>query len=78
MAKRLVITGAGGQVGSFLAGQAPKQGFDVVALNVTKLRTDNVDPREYMGRLDEWRTRVEKSGGRWRVINDLEHLDGVL
>ncbi|MGK2880091.1 MAG: dTDP-4-dehydrorhamnose reductase [Mycobacterium sp.] len=32
MTARLVITGAGGQVGSFLAGQARKQGRDVVAL----------------------------------------------
>jgi hypothetical protein len=54
------------------------KGFDVVALNVTKLRTDNVDPREYLTRLDQWRSRVEAGGGRWRVINDLEHLDGVL
>ena len=54
------------------------RGFEVVALNVTKLRSDNVDPREYLGRLDAWRTRVEKGGGQWRVINDLEHLDSVL
>jgi hypothetical protein len=53
-------------------------GFEVVALNVTKLRTDNVDPREYLNRLDAWKHRVEKGGGRFRVINDLEHLDGVL
>jgi hypothetical protein len=54
------------------------RGFEVVALNVTKLRTDNVDPREYLTRLDAWRTRVEKSGGRFRVINDLEHLESLL
>jgi hypothetical protein len=54
------------------------KGFDVVALNVTKLRSDNFDPRKYLGRLDEWRARVEKGGGHWRVINDLDHLDGVL
>ncbi len=54
------------------------RGFDVVALNVTKLRTDNFDPRQYLARLDEWRARVEKGGGRWRVINDLERLDGLL
>jgi hypothetical protein len=54
------------------------KGFDVVALNVTKLRTDNFDPRQYLGRLDEWRARVEKGGGHWRVINDLDHLDGLL
>ena len=27
-------------------------GFDVIALNVTKLRSDNIDPREYLARLD--------------------------
>jgi hypothetical protein len=54
------------------------KGFDVVALNVTKLRSDNFDPRLYLGRLDQWRMRVEKGGGHWRVINDLDHLDGVL
>jgi len=54
------------------------RGFDVVALNVTKLRADNFDPRLYLTRLDEWRARVEKGGGRWRVINDLDHLDGLL
>jgi hypothetical protein len=53
-------------------------GFDVVALNVTKLRADNFDPRLYLARLDQWRDRVEKGGGHWRVINDLDHLDGLL
>ena len=53
-------------------------GFDVIALNVTKLRSDNVDPREYLTRLDEWQLRIEKSGGQWRVINDLDGLDGLL
>ena len=53
-------------------------GFDVIALNVTKLRTDNIDPREYLTRLEEWRVRVEKSGGQWRVINDLDGLEGLL
>jgi len=54
------------------------KGFEVVALNVTKLRSDNFDPREYLSRLEAWRARVEKGGGRWRVINDLDHLDGLL
>jgi hypothetical protein len=56
----------------------PLEGFEVIALNVTKLRSDNIDPREYLGRLDEWRGRVEKTGGTWRVINDLDGLDGLL
>ena len=51
----------------------------VVAVNVVKLRTDNVDPRRYMGRLEEWQKRVELAGAsEWRVINDLEHLDRIL
>ena len=53
-------------------------GFDVIALNVTKLRSDNIDPREYLGRLDDWQGRVEQTGGAWRVINDLDSLEGLL
>lgn len=54
------------------------KGYEVVALNVTKLRSDNIDPREYMQRLDEWQNKVEASGGSWRVINDLERLEKIL
>jgi hypothetical protein len=51
----------------------------VVAVNVVKLKTDNVDPRRYMGRLEAWQKRVEGAGAReWRVINDIEHLDTLL
>ncbi|KPK38072.1 MAG: histidine kinase [Gammaproteobacteria bacterium SG8_47] len=53
-------------------------GYEVVALNVTKLRADNVDPREYMTRLEAWRDRVQGGGGSWRVINDLEHLEALI
>ena len=52
--------------------------FSVVALNVTKLRSDNIDPREYMDRLEYWQTRIEEGGGRWRVINDMDRLERVL
>jgi len=55
----------------------PLKGFDVVALNVTKLRTDNLDPREYLGRLEQWQKKVEHEGGTWRVINDLDRLEGL-
>jgi hypothetical protein len=58
--------------------QVPFKGFQVVALNVVKLRKDNYDPKEYLARLDHWKTEVEKSGGEWRVVNDLDRLDGVL
>jgi len=53
-------------------------GFKVVALNVTKLRSDNVDPREYLNRLAAWQERVESGGGSWQVVNDLERLESVL
>jgi hypothetical protein len=46
--------------------------YKVVALNVTKLRSDNLDPKKYMGRMAKWQQRIEESGGNWRVINDLE------
>jgi len=54
------------------------EGFEVIALNVTKLRSDNVDPREYLDRLDLWQQKVESSGGHWQVINDLDGLEGLL
>jgi len=56
----------------------PLDGVDVVALNVTKLRTDNIDPREYLNRLTDWQQKVESGGGHWRVINDLDRLDKLL
>ncbi|MCG6980846.1 MAG: VWA domain-containing protein [Deltaproteobacteria bacterium] len=52
-------------------------GCNVVALNVTKLRSDNVDPRDYYQRVEEWRSRVEAGGGTWRVVNDLERLENI-
>jgi len=56
----------------------PLAGVEVIALNVTKLRSDNIDPREYLDRLDQWRQRVESEGGTWRVINDLDRLERLL
>ncbi len=52
--------------------------FSVVALNVTKLRSDNIDPREYLDRLEDWRLKVESGGGSWRVINDMARLEKIL
>ena len=44
-----------------------------------RLRTLSVDPRRYLGRLDDWKKRVERAGAtEWRVINDLERLDSIL
>jgi hypothetical protein len=53
-------------------------GCQIVALNVTKLRSDNVDPREYYSRVEKWKKRIETGGGTWRVINDLGRLDSIL
>ena len=51
----------------------------VVAVNVVKLKTDNVDPRRYLGRLEDWQKRVKSAGAAdWLVINDIEHLDRLL
>lgn len=53
-------------------------GFNVVALNVIKLASDNVDPRKYMNRLAEWEKRVESGGGQWKMVNDMERLESVM
>ncbi len=53
-------------------------GCNVIALNVTKLRSDNIDPREYFKRVEEWKKRVEAGGGKWKVVNDLERFDLIL
>ena len=54
-------------------------GIRVMAVNVTKLNTDNIDPRRYLDRLAWWEKRVRDAGAtEWHVINDLEHLDKVL
>jgi hypothetical protein len=53
-------------------------GFHIIALNVTKLRADNQDPKKYMTRVEKWREKTIKGGGTWRVINDLERLDNIL
>jgi hypothetical protein len=50
----------------------------VIAVNVVKLRTDNIDPRRYLGRLEAWQKRVKSAGAaEWGVINDLERLDAI-
>ena len=42
------------------------------------LHADNVNPRDYLDRLEEWQRKVQDGGGTWRVINDLERLDKIL
>ena len=50
-------------------------GFSVIALNVTKLRSDNVNPSGYLYRLQQWSEKVEEGGGHWKVINDLDRKE---
>jgi hypothetical protein len=57
--------------------ELPLDNINVAALNVTKLLSDNIDPREYIQRLEEWESRVKQGGGDWRVINDLDRLDNM-
>jgi hypothetical protein len=55
------------------------KGIRVIAVNVVKLKTDNVDPRLYVGRIEAWQKRVVKAGAtEWRVINNLDRLDAIL
>ena len=56
----------------------PLEGTNVVALNVAKLRPDQVDPERYLERVEQWQTRVTEAGGTFRVVNDLTRLDGLL
>lgn len=56
----------------------PLKGDEVVALNVTKLRSDNVNPQEYLDRLSYWKKVIDRNGGTWRVMNDLDRLDRLL
>ena len=55
-------------------------GIRIVALNVSKLRTDNVDPRLYLDRLSRWKARVLKAGAtEWVVVNDLDNnMESIL
>jgi len=56
----------------------PLENTHVVALNVAKLRPDQVDPERYLERVEQWRTRVTDAGGDFRVVNDLSRLEGLL
>jgi len=53
-------------------------GIHVVAINVTKLKSDSIDPREYQKRLGEWTKRVEQGGGSWKLINDMNNLEKII
>lgn len=52
-------------------------GFEVIALNVTKLNEDIRNPQVYMERVAHWRAKTEEGDGTFRLINDLERLDKI-
>jgi hypothetical protein len=51
--------------------------FNVIALNVTKLRQDIRDPENYRDRVEQWRSKVESGKGKWQIVNDLERIDTI-
>jgi hypothetical protein len=55
-------------------------GIRIVALNVTKLKTDNADPRIYLDRLARWEEKARKAGATdWVMVNDLENnMESIL
>jgi hypothetical protein len=55
----------------------PLDGFVVKALNVTKLRSDNVNPQNYLERMAHWQAKVEQGGGTWALVNDLERPEAL-
>jgi len=50
----------------------------VIILKGTKLRSENINPREYIDEIKLWKGKVEKGEGKWEVINDLERLDQII
>lgn len=53
-------------------------GYRIVALNVIKLGSDQIDPKNYYDRLAAWEKIVTDRGGSWTKINDLERLDALI
>jgi hypothetical protein len=52
-------------------------GFEIIALNVTKLNEDIRNPQVYIKRVAHWQAKTEEGEGTFRVINDLERLDAI-
>jgi hypothetical protein len=55
----------------------PLDGTQVIAVDVTKLHSDNVNPQNYLDRLQHWKKVVTEDGGKWQVVNDMNHLDRI-
>jgi hypothetical protein len=60
-------------------GELPFQltGIHVVAVTVTKLREGVRDTEPYLGRVEDWRMKIENAHGKWSFVNDLEMLETI-
>lgn len=52
--------------------------YKVIALNVTKLGSDQINPAQYYERLASWENIVTERGGKWKKLNDLKRLEKIL
>jgi len=52
-------------------------GIEVIAVNVIRRDSDNVDPENYRQRVARWKQRVQKEGGRWELVNQIDRLERV-
>ncbi|MBA1146598.1 VWA domain-containing protein [Ectothiorhodospiraceae bacterium WFHF3C12] len=53
-------------------------GIEVVAVNVIRRDSDNVDPKGYRKRIAGWQERVQTNGGHWQMVNQIERLERVV
>lgn len=54
------------------------KGIDFVVINIVKLRSDNIDPRRYQRRMEDWKTKLMASGAtNWTVITDMDKVVDV-
>lgn len=52
-------------------------GIEVIAVNVIRRDSDNVDPENYRERVSQWEQRVVKDGGQWNLVNEIDRLEHV-
>ncbi len=54
------------------------ENYKVIALNVTKLGSDQINPTKYYERLEYWEKIVTERGGEWKKLDDLKRLEKIL
>ncbi len=52
-------------------------GIEVIAVNVIRRDSDNVDPENYRKRVTQWEERVVNDGGHWKMVNEIDRLERV-